>query len=94
MSRKSFWDPGVKMKFLRLVMLPLFSVVLLLASGSVYSPPVHAHPVGQETAPKKSAFHYVCPMHEDITSKKPGKCPKCKMKLEKKKIKEAKPPDQ
>jgi hypothetical protein len=33
-------------------------------------------------------------MHEDVTSKKPGKCPKCKMKLEKKKIKEAKPPDQ
>jgi hypothetical protein len=35
-------------------------------------------------------------MHEDVQSRKPGKCPKCKMKLEKKKVKEpeAKPPDQ
>jgi hypothetical protein len=26
-------------------------------------------------------------MHPDVQSKKPGKCPKCKMKLEKKKVK-------
>ena len=28
---------------------------------------------------------YVCPMHKDVTSDKPGKCPKCKMNLIKKK---------
>jgi len=27
---------------------------------------------------------YVCPMHKDVTSDKPGKCPKCKMNLVKK----------
>jgi uncharacterized paraquat-inducible protein A len=27
---------------------------------------------------------YVCPMHKDVTSAKPGKCPKCKMALVKK----------
>ncbi len=27
---------------------------------------------------------YVCPMHGDVKSNKPGVCPKCKMDLEKK----------
>ncbi len=27
---------------------------------------------------------YVCPMHADVVSMKPGKCPKCKMTLVKK----------
>jgi hypothetical protein len=27
---------------------------------------------------------YVCPMHPEVTSKKPGRCPKCGMNLEKK----------
>jgi len=76
-------------------MLPLFTAALLLSSGSVYASPVHTHPGGQETEPAKTTSRYVCPMHEDVTSRKPGKCPKCKMKLEKKKIKEtAKPADQ
>ncbi len=30
---------------------------------------------------RKPSGHYECPMHPDITSKKPGKCPKCQMKL-------------
>lgn len=30
---------------------------------------------------RKPAGHYECPMHPDVTSKKPGKCPKCQMKL-------------
>jgi hypothetical protein len=29
---------------------------------------------------------YVCPMHKDVRSDKPGKCPKCKMDLVKKEI--------
>ena len=30
---------------------------------------------------RKPSGHYECPMHPDVTSKKPGKCPKCQMKL-------------
>ena len=77
------------------ILTALLAIALLQAGASLYSAPVHAHPDEQETEPAKPAFHYVCPMHDDVTSKKPGKCRKCKMKLEKKKIKEtAKPADQ
>jgi protein SCO1 len=35
---------------------------------------------------KAEAQSYVCPMHADVTSAKPGKCPKCKMDLQKAKV--------
>jgi hypothetical protein len=88
------------MKILRILIAPALAFSLLLAATSLYSGAVHAHETqgdAQETDPDKPAeFHYVCPMHEDVTSKKPGKCRKCKMKLVKKKVKEpvAKPSDQ
>lgn len=45
---------------------------------------------------KPARFHYVCPMHEDVTAKTKGKkCPKCKMKLERRRVKEpTETPDQ
>lgn len=77
------------MKSLCLATAALVAISLPQTATSVYSVPVvHAHHVAQETEPEKPAFHYVCPMHEDVTSKKPGKCRKCKMKLEKKRIKQ------
>lgn len=86
------------MIFLRFLLAPLVAGALLLTIGSLYSVPAFgANHNGQAAHPKKPvAFHYVCPMHEDVQSKTPGKCPKCKMKLEKKRVKEpeAKPPDQ
>jgi hypothetical protein len=30
---------------------------------------------------QKSGTLYVCPMHDDVKSDRPGKCPKCGMKL-------------
>lgn len=35
---------------------------------------------------ESTQFHYVCPMHDDVTSSARGKCPKCKMVLVKKRI--------
>lgn len=36
------------------------------------------HDAGQ---PQHGAVEYVCPMHPDVRSSEPGKCPKCGMKL-------------
>ena len=36
----------------------------------------------QKKGSKKSAI-YACPMHSEVTSDKPGNCPKCGMKLKK-----------
>ena len=49
-------------------------VLVLLGCGSAATLPVTAQT-------RKVAGHYECPMHPDVTSKKPGKCPKCKMTL-------------
>ena len=73
------------MNFLRLRLLPLIAVTLLVCGSGVYA--VGVVTAAQKTRSahsKKSAqFYYVCPMHEDVTSKTRGKkCPKCKMKLE------------
>jgi hypothetical protein len=35
----------------------------------------------QTTHEQKAQPLYVCPMHPEVTSNKPGKCPKCKMDL-------------
>lgn len=78
---------GKEMRFVRLLTL-VFAVALLLSTPEVYS--VHVVTAAQKErsahAKKPSQFHYVCPMHEDVTSKKRGTCPKCKMKLVKKRL--------
>jgi hypothetical protein len=38
----------------------------------------HEH---HDAAPASSATVYTCPMHPEVTSDKPGNCPKCGMKL-------------
>lgn len=35
-----------------------------------------------QLAPKESAAEYICPMHPEIVSDRPGNCPKCGMALE------------
>jgi len=76
------------MKFLRFLIILLFAAALLLSFSEMYSVPVvtAAQKERSAHAKKPTQFHYVCPMHEDIASKKPGTCPKCKMKLVKKPV--------
>lgn len=73
------------MSFLRLRILPLLAATLLVIGAGVYSVGFTAtQNIRSAHAKKPAQFHYVCPMHEDMSSKKPGTCPKCKMKLERK----------
>ena len=73
------------MHFLRLLTLPLLAAALLLplSASAVYSVGVATAAQKERSAHSKkpTQFHYVCPMHEDVTSKNRGTCPKCKMKL-------------
>lgn len=52
-------------------------LMLMLLMGVIYSIPVVNNVVTAQT----SAGRYVCPMHPNVTSSKPGKCYKCKMAL-------------
>ena len=73
------------MRPLRLAALML-AAALILSGFQVYSVRVVSAAQKERSADpsKPLKFHYVCPMHEDITSQKRGTCPKCKMKLVKK----------
>jgi hypothetical protein len=69
-------------------------VVLLLAYGVLFLEPAEAGCGGssgcgmshatqqQSAAPAAKAGQYTCPMHPEIVSDTPGKCPKCGMNLE------------
>jgi hypothetical protein len=76
------------MNFPRLLIVLLLAAVLLLIPCGVYSVGVaNAAQTGRSAHAKKpTQFHYVCPMHENVTSKTGGTCPKCKMKLVRKPI--------
>ena len=78
------------MHFPRLLTVLLFVAALILTGFRVYSVPVVTAAQKERSAHSKkpTKFHYVCPMHEDVTSKKRATCPKCKMKLVKKPVKQ------
>ena len=70
------------MNFRKLLLLPLLAAALIVTTASGYTPGVAAQQKERSAHSKKpTQFHYVCPMHENVTSKQPGTCPKCKMKL-------------
>jgi len=76
------------MHFLRLLIVPLFAAALFLPGSRVYDMRVVSAAQKEHSAHSKkpTTFHYVCTMHEDVTSKKRGTCPKCKMKLVRKPV--------
>jgi len=45
----------------------------------------------KSTKQSKDSFYYTCPMHPEIRTSEPGRCPKCGMNLEKKTLEVKKP---
>jgi protein SCO1/2 len=62
----------------------LFGLLLLTV---IYSTPV----VNNQVVAQRTAARYACPMHPEVTSRKPGKCPKCNMALTPTRAKATKP---
>ncbi|MHB8205964.1 heavy metal-binding domain-containing protein [Mucilaginibacter sp.] len=66
----------------------LMAVAILFSVGTVFATSSHIIKATADTAKKAKAAKviYTCPMHTDVVSYKPGKCPKpnCGMTLVKK----------
>lgn len=60
-----------------------------LPRASAEARPPEVKSAGSRAAKKVGRAEYVCPMHPDVVSDKPGLCPKCNMKLELKPATEA-----
>jgi cytochrome oxidase Cu insertion factor (SCO1/SenC/PrrC family) len=60
----------------------LASIMLAISEPSAVAPGQSLNNAAPKTS-KEASASYVCPMHADVKSHKPGKCPKCKMDLRK-----------
>jgi hypothetical protein len=78
LSISNFFKPMKKVMLMAAAI--LVSAVFVLASG------VHPVKAVADTSRKAKTAKvvYTCPMHTDVVSYKPGKCPKCGMTLVKK----------
>lgn len=63
----------------------------LLMAGSEAPAMDHASMSPSDTTPAASTGAYVCPMHAEVSSDQPGRCPKCGMKLVPRESTESKP---
>jgi hypothetical protein len=81
------------MNFRKLLLLSLLAAALIVTTASGDTPGVSAQQKERSAHSEKTTeFHFVCPMHENVTSKKRGTCHKCKMKLVKKRLPKTPPP--
>ena len=58
--------------------LKLFVIGALMLSTPLF---IRSQGTTADTSQQQQEIIYVCPMHAEVTSSKPGKCPKCEMNL-------------
>lgn len=76
-----------KSKLRGLSVILIIAIVLVILAGAFVAFRHFSNP-GQTTSVSESSSGqalYSCPMHPEVVSDKPGKCPKCGMNLELKK---------
>jgi hypothetical protein len=62
----------------------IFAVIILIMAISaigVYYSVAYSNSIASSSVMKSADSVYTCPMHPEITSDKPGQCPKCGMDL-------------
>jgi hypothetical protein len=66
------------------VMLMAVAVLFSAATAFAVHPAIIVSDIAQTKKMKPAKVQYTCPMHPEVLSDKPGKCPKCGMTLVKK----------
>ncbi|MEO6546738.1 MAG: heavy metal-binding domain-containing protein [Ferruginibacter sp.] len=64
------------MKYLKMLLITASTIIAMSSFAHGQS----SHPV-KKTKQSSNKTVYTCSMHPEVSSNKPGKCPKCRMKL-------------
>jgi protein SCO1/2 len=62
-------------------LIPIIVVAVMLGLAPAYDYSQTRATGRQPSSPAKLATNYACPMHPEVVSRRPGKCPKCGMRL-------------
>ena len=72
---------NMNLKIQRVLMGLLVCTVAFIPVQAQKQAPHSSHKTATKKSKQRSQATYSCPMHPEVTSKSPGRCPKCKMDL-------------
>jgi cytochrome oxidase Cu insertion factor (SCO1/SenC/PrrC family) len=61
--------------------IPIFVIAVMMVAAPAYDYAQTAATGRQKSSRVNNATRYSCPMHPEVVSRRPGKCPKCGMRL-------------